>query len=953
MQNVQNAAESQERVINLVERYRTKVGKESETAQYLAKEYQRQYDQEINIAYDMHEQGIKGYILNIDIPQEEIDKVRANEQLLGHFYKKVAGDEVDKEVLSQFLAEQYATSIFTEEEESFLMSHFTELVNYIIMTPNNDLSSIEENESNDRYLIPTEVLNLIKERFSIPSGSKVYNPFTGYAQLACLYKDCFFFCEESYSSYFKRWNAYCDNAREAWHEDREKLNEKKLYAWMKLAIFANNLDAFVVENGVIPTTYDAIVSYIPVIPDAVQVEECLNDWPSDPVIINKILVSYKNLVEGGKMLLVLPSKFCYEKKVLLTGQDASYKLELDELWKQLFVDNSLVEIIQLPSIMGKSLYKEDGYCIIMAEKGCRDEKVTFIDASFASIKSENEQFDQTLDLDSLHSMIENGGTDNKTGLRKLVKISRNQVRQDLLIPQVYVIEKPSDSERPESLASLCSLVTSFIYDVEEDLPKDTPWVCSRNLSSIYEGTIITETLRKAGLPNNPKGWKYGTRELSRLSAAAVGSGITVNDVLISKYRNCRYLDGSIDAVLFEFAGNGINAALIYATGKPIAVDKGIHVLYPNDGVDALSLLATLRIPIVLRQLQTYISYGLYGPDGLLKNVMVPTDRRIIGDETLRMKREESVIKEMKDKAQIMKTEYINEVRMRKHDMGQYIFELGNIEDLMRYYLENRDNEKNYCQQIESLLDNFRSSLGELSTLLDNLSKEEVFGEPEALNLNDYLSQLQNRYKADGFKINYMCDETSIRQYNHSKNYKNLGTRPGPEVDYAKLPAPEDEYAYLPAPDDEYAHQPAPEDNRLSWESSKDFNRLSLDSSNMKPTIPFLYVARNDIQRMINNIIDNARKHGFTDTSRKDYIVKVRLSINVAKNMFQIDFCNNGNPLPEGMNKMRYGIKGEKAGKTAGTGIGGNYVKSFVEHYGGDYDIFMEGGWTVVRICLPI
>ena len=70
-------------------------------------------------------------------------------------------------------------------------------------------------------------------------------------------------------------------------------------------------------------------------------------------------------------------------------------------------------------------------------------------------------------------------------------------------------------------------------------------------------------------------------------------------------------------------------------------------------------------------------------------------------------------------------------------------------------------------------------------------------------------------------------------------------------------------------------------------------------------------------------------------------------------MFQIDFRNNGNPLPDGMDKMRYGIKGEKAGSTGGTGIGGSYVKKCVEHYGGDYNIFMEDGWTVVRICLPI
>ena len=118
-------------------------------------------------------------------------------------------------------------------------------------------------------------------------------------------------------------------------------------------------------------------------------------------------------------------------------------------------------------------------------------------------------------------------------------------------------------------------------------------------------------------------------------------------------------------------------------------------------------------------------------------------------------------------------------------------------------------------------------------------------------------------------------------------------------------------------------------------------------------IPSLYIARNDILRLVSNIIDNARKHGFTDSNRKDYEIKVTLSIDVDNNMYQIDFRNNGNPLPEGMNKMRYGIKGEKAGKTAGTGLGGNYVKSFVEHYGGDYDIFMEDGWTVVRICLPI
>ena len=49
----------------------------------------------------------------------------------------------------------------------------------------------------------------------------------------------------------------------------------------------------------------------------------------------------------------------------------------------------------------------------------------------------------------------------------------------------------------------------------------------------------------------------------------------------------------------------------------------------------------------------------------------------------------------------------------------------------------------------------------------------------------------------------------------------------------------------------------------------------------------------------------------------------------------------------------YGIKGEKAGQTAGTGLGGSVVKSIVEHYKGDYDVFMDGHWTVIRVYLPI
>ena len=106
-------------------------------------------------------------------------------------------------------------------------------------------------------------------------------------------------------------------------------------------------------------------------------------------------------------------------------------------------------------------------------------------------------------------------------------------------------------------------------------------------------------------------------------------------------------------------------------------------------------------------------------------------------------------------------------------------------------------------------------------------------------------------------------------------------------------------------------------------------------------------------RVVNNIITNAEKHGFVDSERKDYKLDIRLGLNDDRTMYQIDFANNGKLLPMGFDKRLYGIRGEKAGPTAGSGIGGHIVKSFVENYDGDYDLFMDNNEVVIRILLPI
>ena len=567
----------------------------------------------------------------------------------------------------------------------------------------------------------------------------------------------------------------------------------------------------------------------------------------------------------------------------------------------LVANKAFVEIIQLPPVLGDLFGNGNSFIILVAEKGVCHEFTTMVDARFASHDSNKKNNRAILDMDAFHSMINNHGMEYTTGLRKMVQVPSSELKADLLLPQFYVVEKPTVEEHPVPLSELCSIVEKRIYEIDSDLPEDTPWIKKSDLSSNHKGELDINSLQKANCPNNPKEWKYGTTEINKFMPSAVYDydmdKPSWDDYRISQYRNCTYLDGNKDAVLLDLSQKEVTFALLRATGKPVAVNKGILVVIPKAGFDALSLLALFRLPIVYRQLLTYHEYGI---GCHLDDVLVPTDKRIISDELSRMKREKSVTKEFRDKAQAMKTEYINEVRMRKHDMGQKVFDLINTEDLMRYYVENRETESDLWPQMEEQLNHFRKTINELSDMLDQLSQEERFGTPELLDLNGYFAGLQHSSIINGFKLSYLLDRDSIL---------NL---------------------------------------QLSHMGDKELKDIS--AIKVKPTV---FIAKTDLQRVVSNILTNAQKHGFVDPGRKDYEVIIRLEFNAEKGMYQIDFRNNGKALPEGLNKMRYGIKGEKAGQTAGTGLGGSIVKSIVEHYKGDYDVLMDEEWTVIRVYLPI
>ena len=117
--------------------------------------------------------------------------------------------------------------------------------------------------------------------------------------------------------------------------------------------------------------------------------------------------------------------------------------------------------------------------------------------------------------------------------------------------------------------------------------------------------------------------------------------------------------------------------------------------------------------------------------------------------------------------------------------------------------------------------------------------------------------------------------------------------------------------------------------------------------------PEIFISKVDFSTLSTTIIENAVSHAFTG-EEKDYRVLITLSYNTNKDVFTIDFKNNGNPMPQGMDKFRYGLKGEKGAKSQGSGLGGYRVKSITRHYNGDYDVFCNRiqNTTTIRVIFP-
>lgn len=484
-----------------------------------------------------------------------------------------------------------------------------------------------------------------------------------------------------------------------------------------------------------------------------------------------------------------------------------------------------------------------------------------------------------------------------------MQLPANRLDPTILWPSYYLTAKPKEGIALTEIVSFQDLEVKKEEDIvfKKTVFNEEKNVIEWNLSNKEKNIPVV-------IPRN-LATEYKDAKLCKASLKLAGDAIFEKSLgwLHKIEQPCILLYGRKDKFIAGYIKD--------LPSEGIVAYSQLACLVPKEGIDVRYVTALLLTPEVRNQIisicEGEVDAQLFPL--IMDKIIVPnhTDlERATFLSEANYQAIEASKKKMEESLNEKKSEYINEVRMRKHDMRPHLRQMTSSERLMLYYLDNTNDIEDLIKLLKKQLFTSHNALQSLSELVEHLSNEERFGEPESVNLNDYFHNIEKNSEVN-FTIKVSCEKALAQKKKEIEELKEKNKK-------ENVPS-------------------------MQGMDEKSITECSLD----------VYIAPVDLDRIVNNIIENARRHGGLSDGRKtDYYISIDVKIDYQRDMYQIDFSNNGKPLPKGMTKERYGLKGEKAGPNAGTGSGGYIVKSIVEHYGGDFDLFSTDGITTIRIYLP-
>ena len=102
--------------------------------------------------------------------------------------------------------------------------------------------------------------------------------------------------------------------------------------------------------------------------------------------------------------------------------------------------------------------------------------------------------------------------------------------------------------------------------------------------------------------------------------------------------------------------------------------------------------------------------------------------------------------------------------------------------------------------------------------------------------------------------------------------------------------------------------------------------------------PVINIDKKQFSKALNNLIQNAIRHGFTD-KEKEYNMVFQIILDDNFNILMVK--NDGNPFPESFTIEKYKQPYQFAGVNGHSGLGGYIVFRVIENHGGTLDLVTD------------
>lgn len=490
-------------------------------------------------------------------------------------------------------------------------------------------------------------------------------------------------------------------------------------------------------------------------------------------------------------------------------------------------------------------------------------KVFFYPKAQDSSGIEKESFALVIDRSKINDTITMSQIepDNSKVLSTTRILRENEVDYNILFPAYYLQQKPKNST---PLSSFCKIHNEKSAATMERKPIVPKFLSSdystAELDNIEFDHEVAEILCDCEKEYKENIWN----RLPETTTPTPYTCIVVNQPCVIVYST------GIEVRLGYITTPRENGYMLY----------GVECLIPQDGLSVQDLAILLLTESISKQLRsmTIGDTRLSLSEEKLSKIVVGTDK----DKQIKERLISELIRQ-RDEIKFQHDEYKKTIRMRKHSLGQIMFELNTCWELIKISQEDNNGclDENYIigkkhpKRVADIMKSITSSIQQLGAGIDNFVPEEDvrFAKKETFNLLHFVKEYKDEHQSPNFT--FEIEEATVNASN--------------------------------------------ENDVIETNYEITFSKTAL-------------------KEILQSIINNAEKHGFTVESKEN---KIKFSFEKTSENIRLVISNNGKPIREDVkleDLFMYGFTTKLSisnNNDGHSGIGLFFVKSLMCDSNGD------------------